>query len=58
MDKPARKTTVPVAIGSTPDHAVVVGGGHQVVVQSMTNTDTADAGATAIQVAQLAAALH
>ena len=33
---------------------VVVGGGHPVVVQSMTNTDTADADATAIQVARLA----
>ena len=29
---------------------VVVGGGHPIVVQSMTNTDTADADATAIQV--------
>ena len=33
---------------------VVVGGGHRIVVQSMTNTDTADADATAIQVARLA----
>ncbi len=33
---------------------VPVGSGHPVVVQSMTNTDTADADATAIQVAQLA----
>jgi (E)-4-hydroxy-3-methylbut-2-enyl-diphosphate synthase len=33
---------------------VVVGGGHPIVVQSMTNTDTADADATAIQVARLA----
>jgi len=31
-----------------------VGGGHPIVVQSMTNTDTADADATAIQVARLA----
>jgi (E)-4-hydroxy-3-methylbut-2-enyl-diphosphate synthase len=35
---------------------VPVGGGHPVVVQSMTNTDTADAAATAEQVARLAAA--
>jgi (E)-4-hydroxy-3-methylbut-2-enyl-diphosphate synthase len=35
---------------------ITVGAGHPIVVQSMTNTDTADAGATAIQVAQLAAA--
>jgi (E)-4-hydroxy-3-methylbut-2-enyl-diphosphate synthase len=33
---------------------VIVGGGHPIVVQSMTNTDTADADATALQVAQLA----
>ncbi len=33
---------------------VLIGSGHPVVVQSMTNTDTADADATAIQVAQLA----
>ena len=35
---------------------VSVGGGHPIVVQSMTNTDTADAAATASQVALLAAA--
>jgi len=35
---------------------VVVGGGRPIVVQSMTNTDTADAVATASQVQQLAAA--
>jgi len=34
----------------------LVGGGNPVVVQSMTNTDTADAAATAAQVAQLACA--
>ena len=33
---------------------VVVGGGRPIVVQSMTNTDTADADATALQVARLA----
>jgi (E)-4-hydroxy-3-methylbut-2-enyl-diphosphate synthase len=36
--------------------AVAIGGGAPVVVQSMTNTDTADAAATARQVAELAAA--
>ncbi len=35
---------------------VIVGGGHPVVVQSMTNTDTADIEATAAQVAALARA--
>ena len=35
---------------------VEIGGGHPVVVQSMTNTDTADEVATALQVAQLARA--
>src|SRR5690606_4384552 len=38
------------------DHAVVAGGGAPVVVQSMTNTDTADAIATAGQVKELAQA--
>ncbi len=45
----ARRTSTAVNVGG-----VVVGGGHPIVVQSMTNTDTADADATAIQVAQLA----
>ncbi len=46
-----RRASVAVKIGS-----VTVGGGHPVVVQSMTNTDTADAEATAKQVQQLSAA--
>jgi len=45
----SRRTTVSVDVGG-----VKVGSGHPVVVQSMTNTDTADADATAIQVARLA----
>jgi (E)-4-hydroxy-3-methylbut-2-enyl-diphosphate synthase len=44
-----RRISTPVDVGG-----VVVGGGHPIVVQSMTNTDTADADATAIQVARLA----
>jgi (E)-4-hydroxy-3-methylbut-2-enyl-diphosphate synthase len=48
-DAPNRRHTTTVDIGG-----VLVGSGHPVVVQSMTNTDTADADATAIQVAQLA----
>ena len=36
--------------------AIAIGGGAPIVVQSMTNTDTADARATAAQVAQLARA--
>ncbi len=47
--RPVRRPTVSVHIGG-----VIVGSAHPVVVQSMTNTDTADADATAIQVAQLA----
>src|SRR5580693_9414970 len=47
----ARHQTVAVAVGK-----VTVGGGAPVVVQSMTNTDTADAEATARQVADLARA--
>jgi len=46
-----RRRSVAVAVGG-----VVVGGGHPVVVQSMTNTDTADVEATALQVRALAAA--
>lgn len=46
-----RRQSVAVKVGS-----VIVGGGHPVVVQSMTNTDTADAVGTAKQVQQLAAA--
>lgn len=54
METRTRKKTVPVRVGSHSDESqVVVGGCHQVVVQSMTNTDTADAAATAIQVAEL-----
>ena len=47
----ARHTTVAVRIGS-----VTVGGGAPIVVQSMTNTDTADVDATVAQVAALARA--
>ena len=45
----ARRPTVTVDVGGVP-----VGSAHPIVVQSMTNTDTADPDATAIQVAQLA----
>jgi (E)-4-hydroxy-3-methylbut-2-enyl-diphosphate synthase len=44
-----RRATVSVDVGG-----VLIGSGHPIVVQSMTNTDTADPDATAIQVAQLA----
>ncbi len=47
----ARHETIPVIVGS-----VKIGGLEPVVVQSMTNTDTADAEATARQIQQLAAA--
>lgn len=46
-----RRKTVPVQIGD-----ITVGGDAPVVVQSMTNTDTADAVRTAIQTAELAQA--
>src|SRR5262249_49884433 len=46
-----RHKTVPVQVGS-----VTVGGGAPIVVQSMTNTDTADVESTARQVAELAQA--
>jgi (E)-4-hydroxy-3-methylbut-2-enyl-diphosphate synthase len=47
----ARRKTVPVQVGN-----VTVGGGAPIVVQSMTNTDTADVDSTAQQVAALAQA--
>jgi (E)-4-hydroxy-3-methylbut-2-enyl-diphosphate synthase len=46
-----RRHTVTVDVGGVP-----VGGAHPIVVQSMTNTDTADVAATADQVEALAAA--
>ncbi len=46
-----RRKTVTVRVGGVP-----VGTGHPIVVQSMTNTDTADAIGTAAQVADLARA--
>ncbi|MDQ3458887.1 MAG: flavodoxin-dependent (E)-4-hydroxy-3-methylbut-2-enyl-diphosphate synthase [Deinococcota bacterium] len=49
--KGVRRKSVAVNVGG-----VWIGGGHPIVVQSMTNTDTADAAATAVQVAQLAEA--
>jgi len=47
----ARRKTVTAIVGGVP-----VGSSHPVVVQSMTNTDTADALGTALQVAELARA--
>ncbi len=44
-----RRTSVPVNVGS-----VTIGGGSPVVVQSMTNTDTADVSGTVQQVLELA----
>ncbi|HZJ08300.1 MAG TPA: flavodoxin-dependent (E)-4-hydroxy-3-methylbut-2-enyl-diphosphate synthase, partial [Trueperaceae bacterium] len=46
-----RRSTPTTLVGSVP-----LGSGHPVVVQSMTNTDTSDAAATARQVAELARA--
>ena len=52
MEKPIkRRKSVAVKIGH-----ITVGGDAPVVVQSMTNTDTADAVGTAVQIAQLAKA--
>jgi (E)-4-hydroxy-3-methylbut-2-enyl-diphosphate synthase len=48
MFAPQRKKTVAVRVGN-----ITVGGGQPVVVQSMTNTDTADPKSTAAQVAEL-----
>ena len=51
MQAQQRHHTVAVDVGG-----VMVGGGHPIVVQSMTNTDTADVEGTARQVAALARA--
>jgi len=51
MNMQARHKTVPVDVGG-----VMVGGGAPIVVQSMTNTDTADVEGTAQQVAALSKA--
>ncbi len=49
--RPKRRSTPSANVGG-----VLVGSAHPIVVQSMTNTDTADAASTAAQVASLAAA--
>ena len=49
--RPIRRATPSASIGG-----VLVGAAHPIVVQSMTNTDTADAAGTAAQVAHLARA--
>src|ERR1700694_3887231 len=46
-----RRSTVSAMVGDVP-----VGSAYPIVVQSMTNTDTGDASATALQVAELARA--
>ena len=51
MPSITRRQTVTATIGGVP-----VGSGHPIVVQSMTNTDTADVAATVRQVAELASA--
>jgi len=51
MTRLPRRQSVPVRVGR-----VTIGGDHPVVVQSMTNTDTADVEATALQVRALALA--
>lgn len=54
MSKTARKKTEAVRVGGA--DGVQVGGGAPIVVQSMTNTDTADAASTAKQIIELARA--
>src|SRR5215204_6238541 len=51
MAEIVRRQTIPVRIGN-----VWVGGNHPIVVQSMTNTDTADVASTVAQAAALARA--
>ena len=49
--KITRRSSIPVDVGG-----ITVGGGAPVVVQSMTNTDTADVESTVKQIAELARA--
>lgn len=51
MAAAARRKTVVVDVGGVP-----IGGGHPVVVQSMTNTDTAEVASTVSQITELARA--
>jgi (E)-4-hydroxy-3-methylbut-2-enyl-diphosphate synthase len=51
MPPTIRRSTVTVRVGGVP-----VGSGHPIAIQSMTNTDTADAAATVSQIAALARA--
>src|SRR5918999_6314190 len=51
MPPTIRRSTVTVRVGGVP-----IGSGHPIVVQSMTNTDTADVASTVGQVAALARA--
>jgi (E)-4-hydroxy-3-methylbut-2-enyl-diphosphate synthase len=51
MAKIDRRNSVPVSVGG-----ITIGGCQSIVVQSMTNTDTADAAGTAAQIIQLARA--
>jgi (E)-4-hydroxy-3-methylbut-2-enyl-diphosphate synthase len=55
MTRPQKRQTLQAKV-AWGDHVVTVGGDAPVRVQSMTNTDTADAVATAIQVKELAQA--
>jgi (E)-4-hydroxy-3-methylbut-2-enyl-diphosphate synthase len=51
MPSATRRSTVTATVGGVP-----IGSGHPIVVQSMTNTDTADVAATVRQVSDLASA--
>ena len=56
MSTQIRRRSVAVAIGTETNKKVTVGGTHPIVVQSMTNTDTADVTGTVNQVMALAQA--
>ncbi|MEE8352704.1 MAG: flavodoxin-dependent (E)-4-hydroxy-3-methylbut-2-enyl-diphosphate synthase, partial [Rhodospirillales bacterium] len=51
-----KRKSVGVAVGGSDGDAIIIGGNGPVVVQSMTNTDTADIAGTVKQVAALARA--
>ena len=56
MNAIQRTHTHQVLVGSAPGDVIAIGGGAPIVVQSMTNTNTADVAATANQIVSLAEA--
>ncbi len=54
MDIITRKRTHPVSIGNYADKKIIIGGNAPIVIQSMTNTDSADLNSSVTQIIELA----